>query len=140
MNENNFAAQSRERERESKRPLTLVKLKDAYKNWLALYKDFPKVERFGVGQKIERAFLDALELIFLSSYLPPEQKLPLLTKATTRIDIMKFFLQVVWENKLMTTEHYSALLTNLEEVGRMVWGWKKGIESKTPAKKAGELQ
>ena len=130
----------RERERESKHPLTLVKLKDVYKSWLALYKNFPKVERFGVGQKIERAFLDALELIFLSSYMPPEQKLPLLTKAITRIDTSKFFLQIVWENKLMTTEHYSTLLTNIEEVGRMLYGWKKGIESKTPARKAGEPQ
>ncbi len=123
----------RERERE-REPLTLIKLKDVYKSWLALYKDFPKVERFGIGQKIERAFLDALELIFLSSYLPPEQKLPLLTRAITRVDTLKFFLQIVWENKLMTTEHYSALLTNIEEVGRMLYGWKKGIESKTPAK------
>ena len=71
---------------------------------------------------------------YLSSYLPPEQKLPLLTKAITRIDTLKFFLQIVWENKLMTAEHYSALLTNIEEVGRMLYGWKKGIESKTPEK------
>ncbi len=110
--------------------MTLVKLKDAYKNWLALYKNFPKVERFGIGQKIERSFLDALELIFLSSYLPPEQKLPLLTKTVTRLDVLKFFLQIVWENKLLTTLQYSALLMNIEEVGRMVWGWKKGIEDK----------
>jgi hypothetical protein len=135
----NLRPRPRERERE-RRPLTLVKLKDAYTSWLALYRNFPKVERFGLGQKIERAFLDALELIFLSSYLPPEQKLPLLTKAVARIDVLKFFLQITWENKLLTTEHYSALLTNIEEVGRMLWSWKKGIESKTPAKRAGEPQ
>ncbi len=142
MNKNNSAGDiERERERErERRPLTLVKLKDAYKSWLALYKNFPKVERFGIGQKIERAFLDALELIYLSSYTPPEQKLPLLAKAVTRVDILKFFLQIAWENKLMTTVHYSALLANIEEVGKMLWGWKKGIESKTPAKRAGEPQ
>lgn len=93
-----------------------------------------------IVQKIEWAFLDALELIFLSSYMPPEQKLPLLVKAVTRIDVLKFFLQIIWENKLLTTEHYSILLTNIEEIGRMLYGWKKGIESKTPAKKAGEPQ
>ncbi len=121
-------------------PSTLVKLKTAYKNWLALFHHFPKVERFGVGQKIERSFLDALELIFLSGFAPTEQKLPILTKAVTRLDVLKFFLQIAWENKLLTTEHYSTLLANIEEVGRMLYGWKRGLESKTPARKAGEPQ
>lgn len=128
----NFATRLRERERESKRPLTLIKLKDAYKSWLTLYKNFPKVERFGIGQKVECSFLDTLELIFLSSYLPPEQKLPLLSKAITRIDVLKFLLQIVWENKLLTTEQYAVLLASIEEVGRMLHGWKKGLEKKTP--------
>lgn len=122
------------REREREQPLTLVKLKEIYKNWLARYRDFPKVERLGIGQKVERAFLDVLELIFLASYSSPEQKLPLLTKAILRIDSIKFFLQIIWESKLLTTEHYVALSTNTEEIGRMIWGWKKGIESKTPPK------
>lgn len=98
------------------------------------------MERFGVGQKIERSFLDALELIFLSSFSPTEHKLPILTKAIARLDVLKFFLQIAWENKLLTTEHYSALLASIEEVGRMLYGWKKGLESKTPARKAGEPQ
>ena len=72
--------------------------------------------------------------------MSPEQKLPLLTKAVTGLDILRFFLQITWENKLLTTPQYSALLANIEEVGRMLWGWKKGIESKTPAGKAGEQQ
>lgn len=97
-----------------------------------LYKNFPKIERFGIGQKIERVFLDALELVFVSSFLSPEQKLPLLTKAATRIDVLKFFLQIVWENKLLTTTQYSALLASIEEVGKMLYGWKRGLENKTP--------
>jgi hypothetical protein len=133
MNEGNFAAQSRERERESKRPLTLVKLKEAYKSWLTLYRGFPKVERFGLGQKIEGSFLSALELVFLSSYLPPREKLPLLAKAITRIDVVKFFLQIAWESKLLTTPQYSNLLASIEEIGKMLYGWKKGLENKTPA-------
>ena len=99
-----------------------------------LFKNFPRVERFGIGQKIERSFLDALELIFLSSFLSPEQKLPFLTKAITRVDVLKFFLQIAWENKLFTTQQYSILLGNIEEVGKMLYGWKKGLESKTSAR------
>jgi 23S rRNA-intervening sequence protein len=130
MKEN--SSPSRERERVEGRSLTLVKLKNAYKDWLALYRNFPKVERFGIGQKIERAFLDALELVFLSSFAPRDQKLPILTKANTRMDVVKFFLQIAWEQKLLATAQYSALLPEIEEVGKMLYGWKKGLERKTP--------
>ncbi len=127
----NFAPQSRERERERELPLTLVKLKEAYKSWLALFRNFPKVERFGIGQKIEKVFLDALELIFLASFLSPSQKLPFLVKAIARLDVLKFFLQIVWENNLLTTEQYAALLPAIEAIGKMLYVWKQGIEKKT---------
>lgn len=111
-------------------PLTLIKLKSAHRDWLTFYKKFPKIERFGVGQKIDRAFLDTLELIFLSSFSSPQQKLPMLAKAIARLDILKFFLQIAWEDKLLATEQYSNLLANIEEVGKMLYGWKRGIENK----------
>jgi hypothetical protein len=49
---------------------------------------------------------------------------------------VKFFLQLAWENKCIQNEKYLALSEQLEEVGRMIGGWKKGIEAKikTPAK------
>jgi hypothetical protein len=122
---------SRERERERELPLTLIKLKEAYKNWLVLFRNFPKIERFGIGQKIERSFLDALELIFLASFLSPAQKLPLLIKAIARLDVLKFFLQIVWENKLLTTDQYATLLATIEAIGKMLYAWKQGIEKKT---------
>ncbi len=115
-------------------------MKDCYRLWLTLQRDFPKVERFGLGQKIDQSFLDALELSFGAAYLPPELKIPILGKAISRLDVVKFFTQLAWEHKLMTTEQYSGLLLQLEEVGRMMGGWKRGLQNKTPAKTAGEKQ
>jgi len=119
-------------------------MKEAYGFWLALYRSFPKVERLGLGQKMEKAFLDALELAFCLSYLPPEQKIPLLNRAITRLDVLKFFAQMAWEAKLIPTGKYSDLLSRLEEIGRQMGGWKKGLLTKTPARhaseRAGEMQ
>jgi hypothetical protein len=99
--------------------------------WLALYRDFPRVERVGIGNKIEQTFLDTLELTFCLSYLSPEQKIPLLNKAVTKLDIIKFFTQLAWESKLIPTDKYSNLLPRLEEIGRQLGGWKKGLLNKT---------
>jgi hypothetical protein len=101
---------------------------------MTLHRNFPRVERFGIGNKIEQVFLEVLELSFASSYLAPEQKIVLLTKTISRLDILKFFLQLAWESNLVPNEKYIDLSTRLEEIGRMLGGWKKGLEKKTPAK------
>ena len=48
----------------------------------------------------------------------------------SKLDGIKFFLQVAWENKYIANEKYFALSENLNEIGRMLGGWKKGIENK----------
>lgn len=122
-------------------PEVILKLKEAYSFWCSLHRDFPKVERLGIGNKIEQAFLDCLELTFCLSYLSPEYKIPLLNKAITKLDIIKFFTQLAWENKLIPTDKYSLLLSQLGEIGRQLGGWKKGLQAKLPQRNTvGEKQ
>ena len=88
----------------------------------------------GMGDKIEQLFLSALELTFLSSYQAPKEKISSLTEIISKIDSLKFFIQIAWERKLVTTDKYSELSFELEEIGRMLGGWRKGLLNKTPAK------
>ena len=113
-------------------PQVILKQKECYRLWLILYRNFPKVERFGIGNKIEQTFLDVLEFTFCLSYLSPDHKIPILNKSITKLDIVKFFTQLAWESKLIPTEKYTELSEKLEEIGRMLGGWKKGLEKKTP--------
>ena len=71
-----------------------------------------------------------LENIFISIYLPPEQKIPMLITAISKLDGVKFFLQIAWENKCLPNEKYTMLSEQLNEIGRMLGGWKKGLEMK----------
>jgi len=96
--------------------------------WFKIYNDFPKVHRYILGGKIEDYFLGLLENIFISIYLPPTQKIPRLIIAISKLDGVKFFLQIAWENKCVKSEKYITLSEQLEEIGRMLGGWKKGIE------------
>ncbi len=111
-----------------------MKEKEVYQFWLALHKNLPKTERFGIGQKIDQLFIEVLEITFTAVYLPPEQKIIILGKAISRLDILKFFIQLAWENKLIPNEKYIEISNKLEEVGRMLGGWKKGLQNKTSAK------
>jgi len=115
-------------------PVVISKAKETYQFWLKLQRDMSKTERFGIGQKIDKTFLEILELSFASSYMPPEQKIIALGKTISRLDILKFFVQVAWENKIIPTEKYSDLSKRLEEIGRMFGGWRKGLQQKLPLK------
>ena len=97
----------------------------------------PKAERFSLGQKISQLFIQILEYTFTAAYLPIDKKIILLGKIIPRHDVLKFFAQITWENKLIPTEKYIELSQKLEWIGRQLGGWKKGLiekQKKTPAK------
>ncbi len=112
----------------------IQKFISAYKLWHVFRNHIPKQSRFTIGAKIENLFLDTIELLFIASYLSKEQKLPILQKANGKLDILKFFLQVAWELKTLDTKKYTQISEALNEIGKMLGGWIKGIENKTPAR------
>lgn len=121
-------------------PIVLVKTKEAYAAWFKILTNFPKVHRYNLGGKIESSFLALMENIFIAAYLSGEKKQLQLSAAITKLDNLKFFLQLAWENKCLANSNYTALSSQIDEVGRMLGGWKKGLEMKTPARLAGERQ
>lgn len=75
-----------------------------------------------------------LELTFTSVYLAPEQKIISLGKCIAKLDNVKFFMQLAWESKLVPTEKYAKISADLEEIGRMLGGWRKGLQEKLQEK------
>jgi hypothetical protein len=45
-------------------------------------------------------------------------------------DILKYLLQIAYENKFVKEKEYLELSGKLQEVGKILGGWKKGIEIK----------
>lgn len=115
--------------------MVIVREKEAYRLWRSIHRNFPKTERFGIGQNIEQTFLRILEYSFIAAYLPKEQKAPMLGQIISRLDILKFFTQIAWESDIIPEKQYIILSEKLNEIGRMLYGWKNGLTSKTPAKK-----
>ena len=54
--------------------------------------------------------------------------------AVRKTDVLKFFLRVAWELRALDNRKYALLSEKTDELGRMIGGWKKGLESKTPAR------
>jgi len=114
-------------------PVVLAKTRNAYSLWFQALANFPKIYRYSLGGKIESHFLSLLENTFITAYLSGEKKSAQLSMAILKLDSLKFFLQLAWENKCLPNIKYSALSENLDEIGRMLGGWKKGLDNKTPS-------
>jgi len=109
-----------------------------YKNWLEIHRNVERTARFGIGIKIDNLFLEILELIRKAVYTPVNKKLILLEAVSDKIDSLRFFFQLLWETHLVSNKQYISLGAEIENIGRIVGGWKKGLISKTSAFKAEE--
>lgn len=117
-------------------PAVLMRAKEAYTEWLSVSLNLAKPIRCGIGTKIENCFLEVLECIFLGWYASGIKRTSFVVKATERLDVLKFFLTTLWENKILSTGFYSSLITKLYEIGRMLYKWRLSCEEKTPTPKA----
>jgi hypothetical protein len=118
---------------ESQLPI-IQHLISAYKAWHEFLPHVPKDFRYSLGTKIDRSLVETAELLFIASYLGKEQKLPYLQKANVRLDIAKFFLQILWDVGALDNQKYILLSEKLDEVGRQLGGWIQGMKSKPPAR------
>ena len=85
-----------------------------------------------MGAKIDNYFIEIIELLFIASYLSKQQKPPYLQKANIKLDLLKFFLPILWELKLLDNKKYIIFSESLNEIGRMLGGWQKGLLKETP--------
>lgn len=117
-------------------PLVLVRAKEAYALWHSSIANLSRVDRYTLGAKIDDIFLSLLELIFRGCFAYDKfEKLSIVSQAITKSDLLKFFLQLGWEQKVIDHKSYGVLILLLDEVGRMLGGWKKNLTDKTPANK-----
>lgn len=116
----------------------LEKAKIIYTNWLQIHRNIERTARFGLGLKIDNLFLELLGFLRKAVYTPADKKIILLDAAIEKTDEIRFFLQILWENKFCPNKQYILLETEIQNLGRMLGGWKRGLISKTSAIKAEE--
>ena len=106
--------------------------KTLYKMWVPIHRDMARTERFGIGARIDFLCLELLEITRKATYAQAPDKIRLLAEALVKTDALRFFLQLAWETALIPNKHYIQIAQAVEEVGRMLGGWRKGLLSKTP--------
>lgn len=102
--------------------------------WANISCHIPKNSRYTIGQRIENKFLDLLELSYAAYFAQTDNKLEKIKECIALLDILKYFITISWEAKLISHKQFENLALRLEEIGKMLGGWKKGVESKNSPK------
>jgi len=117
-------------------PLVLVRTKEAYRLWHDHIVNLKRLDQLTFGAKIDDTFVLILELIFRASFAYDKfEKLSLVSQSIGKNDLLKFFLQIGWEHKMLNHAQYGEFILRLDEIGRMLGGWKKSLAEKTPTNK-----
>jgi len=118
-------------------PSILQKIKEGYLLWLNIVNHIPKDRRYTIGARIENKFLDLLENSYLAYFIAREKKTEKVTHCILILDTLKFIISIVWEAKLISPNQYEEIAIKLEEIGKMLGGWKNSLDN--PLKKNRDL-
>ncbi len=92
-----------------------------------------KSARYTIGARIENRFLDLLELTHAAYFTERETKAQKIVECIFLLDTLKLYISVAWEGRLVSHFQFEDIAKKLDEVGKMLGGWKKSLEN--PEKK-----
>lgn len=99
----------------------------------------PTTHRYTLGQKVDKYFTEIIESIAIAAYLPPEEKIPYVRLAIRKSDVLKIFLNILWETKSLDDYKYIQLSNKLNDIGKDLGGWNGSlIKKNSPDSKRGE--
>lgn len=85
-----------------------------------------------MGSKTDAIFADLLELILTAGSINRHQKLIVVQKASAKLDLLKFFMQILWELKILDNSKFQRISVPISEIGKMIGGWQKQLLKETP--------
>lgn len=93
----------------------------------------PKGQRYTIGTRIENKFLDLLELSYIAYFTEKESKKEKLIECILVLDTLKYLINIAWETRLISSKQQTEIAEKLDEIGKMLGGWKNSLEN--PEKK-----
>ncbi len=101
---------------------------EAFTGWLLNHTGkWPKAARFTLTQRLENHALDVTEMLVQARYEPKLRVRLLLHEVNLRLERMRFLCRIAVESRVENPKGFESTLRQLDEVGRMVHGWRVAI-------------
>lgn len=106
----------------------LTRCYDLLKQTGDLVKNFPRDQKFVLGDRIFTLAADLLER-YIEAYYTADKtaKKEILRRANIQLEKMRFFIRYAHENSLCSSGKYRLHSELIDEIGRMAGGWAKSL-------------
>ena len=105
----------------------IIKTYDLYKVYYSYLELFPKKDKYALGKKNEEFIINFLELILTAKGAAKDTKKTIIGQASVKLDLIKIFIRLEKDFKLIDQKKYLVIENQLQEIGRMLGGWQKSI-------------
>lgn len=102
---------------------------DVYKHVIGVTMKLPKRWNYSLGISIEQSILECLEELIMAKNAPKPLKAAYLIKASGHLEVITLKMRLLLENKLANETKIFQIQALLAEVGRMLGGWLKSVQS-----------
>jgi hypothetical protein len=103
---------------------------DLYRLLYGYRLDIGKQDRYAIWQRGEDCALDVLEKILMASQLAKEHKLPHLEHASVQLNLLRVFVRLMKDTRVIDNRKYVTIESEVDEVGRMLGGWIRSTKEK----------
>lgn len=110
--------------------LAFSKTYDAYRLIADLTMNFPKKDRYALGDRLETSTLDLLAHIIEAETTVAALKDRALIAAVVSADLCAVLTRLALERKLITETNYFTLAEAFQETAKMTNGWRKSLSAK----------
>jgi len=103
----------------------LIIYQKTYEFLLELYKlvrQFPKSEKYVLGQRLENTIINIIENIIEANMRIEKEKLPFLTKANVELEKVRIYLKLSKDLGFLSIKQYKTMNSKLREIGRLLGG------------------
>ncbi len=90
------------------------------------------MRRYSLGIKIDILFADIIELVAIAQFSAKDKRADIISRAITKNDVLKHMLYVLLELKGIEEQYFIELAQKIEEIGRMLYGWRNQAAIQRP--------
>ena len=91
---------------------------------------YPKTERYTLGEKLKTQALELIEGTWKANGLPLPERLTILEQQQRTLDLSKLLVRLVHEIGIYKLNGYVYRQERLQEIGRMLGVWRKNTRKK----------
>ena len=88
------------------------------------------MERYSLWSRVGGTALQMLEGFIYVGYLPLEQRAQKLTRLAAEVDMLRMFMRLAVDIKVLPLKKVVPLQERLDEIGRMLGGWIKSVRQR----------